>query len=382
MAGRQVLAALGRADVILSGQPEITFFLEQYKAQGLFASRVIRVSFENEPVYGSDNTVEIPMNGDLITAMYARFDVTFPPGTAMFDSAGNLMIERVELYSGNDLIERLWGEFMTLTNDCEISAGQQPGLVSIVGGTALAGANAPLNRYTVPLGFKCLRKGLPVVPGLKFRIILNPSSVFQSTGAGTPNLSFKFLSEFVFLSESERTMIQNRGPVIHLSESVQRARFLAPVGSSNIRCVTEFLHPVKELFMTIQNQGTGGTDYTPSQLQSMAMYFNEAQRLDPVIGTYLFLGSQQFLEYHTRVPSRPFYMYSFSLDPEGATPSGAVNFGRIKNQYFDFFMNPGTSARVVTIWARYYQFLEVNGFKTLRVLFDNTGENGTSAILS
>ena len=99
MAGRQVLAQLGRNDVVLSGQPDITYFKEEYRAQGLFATRVIDVQFESPPAFGSDVTVDLPLNGDLITAMYARFDIAAPPGTSFYDSAGALMIERVELYT-------------------------------------------------------------------------------------------------------------------------------------------------------------------------------------------------------------------------------------------------------------------------------------------
>jgi hypothetical protein len=110
----------------------------------------------------------------------------------------------------------------------------------------------------------------------------------------------------------------------------------------------------------------------------------QALRLDPAVATSLYLGTAQFLEYHTRVPTLPFYMYSFSLDPEGEIPTGAVNFGRLKHQYFDFYLVPVPVPvdRVVTIWARYYQFLEVVLARgTIRVLFDNMGETGSSAIL-
>ena len=59
------------------------------------------------------------------------------------------------------------------------------------------------------------------------------------------------------------------------------------------------------------------------------------------------------------------------------------NFGRIKNQYFDLYLNTGAQkvSRIITIWARYYQFLEVDGFKSMRVLFDNLSDTGVSAIL-
>lgn len=402
MAGRQVLAQLGKADIILSGRPDITLFLEQYKPQGLFATRVVNVQFESEPTYGTDSFVALPMNGDLMTAMYARFDVSAPPGTAFYDSAGALMIERAELYIGNQLIERLWGEFITLVNEVEVPKGQQVGLTNLIGGTALGGTNAPLSRYVVPLRFKALERGLPVVPGMQFRIILNNFSDFCADSTLTFPMTFNLLTEYVFLGESERAYIQKRGPTVYLAENVQRARYLVPAGTSNVRCMTNFLNPVKELFLTVQNQNAKGFDYWldssniagPSysnnfsninQLNSMAIYFNEAQRLDPLIGTNLLLGTAQFIENHTRVPSRPFYMYSFSLDPESPRPSGAVNFGRLKHQYFDLYLarqNPALAQnRIVSIWARYYQFLEVDGFKTIRVLFDNMDETGQSSFI-
>lgn len=399
MAGRQVLAQLGRADIIMSGQPDITFFLEQYRPQGLFATRVINVQFEKEPQWNTDSTVVLPLNGDLVTAMYARFDVVAPAGAAFYDSAGTLMIERIELYSGTQLIERLWGEFMTLVNEVEVPQGQQAGLVNLLGGMATGPVNVPLSRYVVPLRFKALESGLPVVPDLQVRVILNGPVDFSAGPNYTIPMTFNLLVEYVFLSQAERDWISRRGVITRLAENVQRARYLVPAGTSNVRCETNFLHPVKELFVTVQNQGATGFDYwldssniagpsyslnfsNVNQVQSMGMYFNEAQRLDPVIGTNLLLGSAQFIENHTRVPTRPFYMYSFSLDPESPRPSGSVNFGRLKHQYFDFFLAPKANQnRFLTIWARYYQFLEVDGFKSMRVLFDNMDETGQSSFI-
>jgi hypothetical protein len=396
MAGRQVLAQLGRNDLVLSGQPDITFFLEQYKARGPFATRVIDVQFNNQPQYGSDTTVDLPMNGDLITALYARFNLAADPNLAFYGSAGPLMIERVELFFNNQLIERLWGEFIVLANECEVSSGQQPSLNNLYGRPAVYPSTITYTastRYTVPLRFKTLQKGLPVIAGLQVRVILAPVSKFASGRVSLP-VDFHLLAEYAFLGDAEREWMAKQGRRIHLCENVERARFSVPAGVSNIRCVTDFLHPVKELFFTVQNTGTVGFDYNLyssnvsglsnlNQLNSMAMTFNDSLRLDPAVATSLYLGSAQFLEHHTRIPSMPFYMYSFSLDPEGDVPSGAVNFGRIKHQYFDFYLAPVPvpTTRTITVWARYYQFLEVEVGRGMKVLFDNISETGSSAIL-
>ena len=136
MAGRQLLAQLGQADIILSGQPEITFFKEGYAAQGLYASRVIDVPFKNAPSFGYEVETEIPLNGDLMSSMYLAFTFQTSPGVAFTPQAGLNMINFVELYSGTELIERLWGEYIGILNECQIPTSKQGALSSILGGGA------------------------------------------------------------------------------------------------------------------------------------------------------------------------------------------------------------------------------------------------------
>jgi hypothetical protein len=396
MAGRQFLTQLGQEDIILSGQPEITFFKEQYKAQGLFASRVTEVSFTSDVTYGEEVSVEIPLNGDLVTAMYLRFD--FPVNLAPIQFtplAGLQMINYVELYSGNQLVERLWGEYIGLLSDCEVPASKRNSLAGIIGSGKPGTLSLPSSRYTVVLPFQCLVSGLPLVKGLRFNVNLNSSKIFTYPPVDSiPSMQLKFLTEFVILNELERNFIKKRGKTLYLGESVQRARFTVPAGQSNVRCVTQFLHPVKEFFFTIKNESSGEFDYwydysntvtttnwsssysNINHLNSMAIYFEGTQRVDPLWATNIYLGTTQFIDYHTKVPTRPFYMYSFSLDPENRKPTGTVNMGRIKNQYFDFFLKPSKHDRILTIWARYYTFLEVNGFDTITNLYDNNGDDG------
>jgi hypothetical protein len=382
MAGRQLLAQLGQQDIILSGKPEITFFKENYATQGLYASRVIDVSFVNEPTFGSDVTVPIPLNGDLMTSMYLAFTFSTNPGYYFNPRAGLLMINFVELYSGTELLERLWGEYIGLLNECQIPTGKQPALTPLIGPSSNTfNPTTYPYKFTVPLPFQTLRHGLPLVPDMYFRVSLNPvSSFLQGPLNQTPQINF--YTEFVVLSDPEKNFIKNRGKTLYLGESVERAQFDVTTKSSNVRCVTQFLHPVKELFFTVRNISSVAPDYwldysnAIPQVNSMAMYFEGVRRVDPLWATGVYLGTTQFLDYHTRVPTAPFYMYSFSLDPENPKPAGSVNLGRIKNQYFDFFLKPKSSERILTLWSRHYTFLEIDGFKTIKNLFDGKGDDG------
>ena len=64
-------------------------------------------------------------------------------------------------------------------------------------------------------------------------------------------------------------------------------------------------------------------------LQSACLYFNGYKRFDE-------MPPEMFREiypacYHTAVPQRPIYLYSFALEPEDYRPSGSVNLSRIDN---------------------------------------------------
>jgi hypothetical protein len=174
---------------------------------------------------------------------------------------------------------------------------------------------------------------------------------------------------------------------IQVFEQVQRVQFIAPAGVNNVRLQLGLMNPVKEFFVVIQNSGAFGYDYTTDgafsldqnsytngtieQLSNLVLKFNNVERIDKNIGTPLFLRVIQPMEYHTRVPDRKFYMYSFSLDPDNPTPSGQVNMSRISNQIMELTLNPSAQSRFIRVYAVNYNFM-----KDGKVLFDNLEEAG------
>jgi len=174
---------------------------------------------------------------------------------------------------------------------------------------------------------------------------------------------------------------------IQVYEQVQRIEFYAPQGVNNVRLQLDLMNPVKEMFLVIQNSGAFGFDFTTDgyfssdlasytngtteQLSNLVLKLNNVERIDKNIGTPLYLRAIQAMEYHTRVPDRKFYMYSFSLDPENPTPSGQVNMSRINNQVLELTMNPSAQARFIRIYAVNYNF-----FKEGKVLFPNEEDGG------
>jgi hypothetical protein len=385
MAGRASLTFLGQDDIALSGEPEVTYFIERYPGSTLFASRVDKVIFDEAGVsFGSENHITIPHHGDLITDMYLHVD--FPSQiSSVLDSVGTLMFQYVELYIGSELIERLYGEFIEMKFDLEIPKGKQPAL-SALDGKNLQFLVAPNSTYKIPLRFSCFHKGLPTCAfkeDVTFRIIWNPSTIFTSPPINFTSHFNAYLNiEYTYLSKNEISYIKSLNPRRLLIEQVQLNQFTIPHGYTSARCVLQFYNPVKELFFVFQNDSALGYDYsvqatststsigTGDILSNLELNFNTTDRISYNVGSPQFLGTIQPLEFHTRTPDRIFYMYSFSLDPENDSPSGSVNLSRINNQILDVNINSTPTNVNLRVYAVSYNFLETSN-NSARVVFSN-----------
>ncbi|BAT22296.1 putative major capsid protein [Yellowstone lake phycodnavirus 2] len=382
MAGRATLAYLGADDVMLVGEPEITYFLEKYSAPIPFAKRLDVISFDTQVKFGGESVVQIPKRGEMISNLYLKF-TTPQLNSALCDSAMTYMIDYVELYCNGQLVERLYGEYIEMMNDLKTPQGKQATLQYLTGKVYPA-TSATLNQvYTIPLPFTSLRKGFEIDNAyLEFRVVLRNSREFtiNPVTLWTEPLNIQLLVEYVYINVKIKRDVQ-------VYEQVQRVEFIAPVGVNNVRLQLGLMNPVKEFFVVIQNSGAFGFDFTTNgtfsldgnsytngtteQLSNLVLKFNNVERISKDIGTPLFLRVIQPMEYHTRVPDRKFYMYSFSLDPENVIPTGQVNMSRISNQVMELSMVPSAQSRFIRIYAVSYNFIQKG-----KVLFNNLEEAG------
>lgn len=377
MASRASLAFLGQEDIALSVDPQVTYFKEKYEGSSLFASRVDKVQFDNDALtLGSENFIELPRAGDLITEMYLK---VFPPpsltAVSVEESLGTLLISHIELYIGSTLVERIYGEFIAMKYDIEIPQGKQPALNRLIG----KGSQVVASSYTVPLPFSLLEKGIPLCAfkePVTFRIITNLATTFTipPTTINEPVPAYLHV-EYTYLGPKEIDYIR-KTPQIHIMEQVQLASFACPLGTTAVRCNLGFSNIVKELFFVVQNDTALAYDFLADntsnvqQIVNLEFLFNSTERISTEVGTPLFLRVIQGLEFHTRVPNYYFYMYSFSLDPESRRPSGGVNMSRIQNQILKLNLNASSSSRSIRVYATNYNFLQVaDGSAT--ILFSN-----------
>jgi hypothetical protein len=380
MAGRATLAYLGADDVMLVGNPEMTYFIERYSTSIPFAKRLEVISFDSQVRFGQETSVDLQKRGDLMSALYLRFNT--PPIPSVCDSAMNYMIEYVELYCNSQLVERLYGEYIEMMNDIRVPAGKQSTLQNLTAKVYPLTSTGLNTTYNIPLPFTCLEKGFDIEKNvINFKISLKNSSQFSlPVFVYTDALDMSLLVEYIYLEKPLKRDTQ-------IFEQVQRVEFLATQGTNYVRCKLGLMNLVKEIFIVIQNVNSFGFDYTTDgsynsasqtwvngtteQLSSLVLKLNGVERIAREIGTPLFLRVIQPMEFHTRVPDRKFYMYSFSIDPDGDVPTGQINMSRIFNQILELNMNPSAQARFIRIYAVNYNFI-----KDGRVLFSNNEEAG------
>ncbi len=182
--------------------------------------------------------------------------------------------------------------------------------------------------------------------------------------------------EYVYLSEVERNAFTNMQLNYVITQLQLDSDELLPNATTK-RIDLDFLNPVKELFIIIQNREYAesniytGNDWfnyrnpedtiapNNEQLDTLSLEFNGQKRILSEVADAQFLGIIQPMNAHTRVPRRAIYNYSFALQPEISNPTGQVNMSRIVNKLLMINATNNTKHRDVRVYARSYNVLRV-----------------------
>lgn len=364
---RSLVNVLGTNEKVLSGNPTMTYMKEVYKRTTRCTNQVIVMQFPKTVTFGSEMTMDLYREGDLIDAVWLR--LVFPTSltSTVCDSFGTYMLNWVQLEYDTQIIERIHGEYLEMFLDVTVNQGRQGALTQFVG----KGTTTPLTTYTVKLPFSAFRQAFPVCalihnPRIRFNI-----RNFSECGTGVttnPQFNATLLVDYVFLEDSERKLFTDK-TLTYMVEQTQL--YSTPITSTNaskiVSIFTQFRNPCEELFFVLQTPSASPYVYNSTALSSLRIVLNDKEYLKAETGTPLFLRVIAGLEKHTRIPDRQFYMYSFSLDPENVRSTGSINFGLIGRQQFDFTLSSATTVNL-RMYMRSYNIMQIQG-GSLAVLF-------------
>jgi hypothetical protein len=128
--GEIQLVAYGEENLVLSHDPQITFFKIVYRRYTNFSIETVRLNFNYQASFGKRYSVEISRLGDLLHKMWLLIDLPAIPTPIntnqlvdkkiKFKWAKKIayaLIDYVEINIGDQTIDKQWGEWMNVLNE-------------------------------------------------------------------------------------------------------------------------------------------------------------------------------------------------------------------------------------------------------------------------
>jgi len=385
MAGRLELATTGLIDQWLTGEPSHSLFLSRFRRHTPFSIASVETPFDGNPVdFGRTVSCRIPQNkGDLIRNMTVKITLT-DPSPDNFGKNDNYyppsvcshMVEYADLVIGNQVIQRLTGEFIYIYNQLwHNSDDVEQSIYFLNGHGNFLTYSDRTYTYYMDLPFYFHRNSSLAIPScaltkqlVEVRLTLRPFSemLFMGGALVAPdstvatgeirNLSLD--TEMVFLGEEERAYVMSR-PMEYLITQLNVSQFDIKDGETERAVLLKFQGPVREMFFVSQSAYAEEKNLPNNYntIKRVQLRFNNEVVFDRDT-KYLTWGVP--FRRHVNQPSDESYvtteiddedpsnvygaglfshrvksdfgMYSFARNPQSPEPSGHVNFSRIAHK--------------------------------------------------
>ena len=382
MSGRLRLAATGVQDQWLTGDPQFSYFLMNFRRHTKFSIDYIESQFDGDLTFGKTITCRIPNDkGDLVKNLNLKVTLEDPStGYEWCPSVISHLIESAELLVGGQTIQKLTGEYIYMHQQLYNTDDDTDQTVYFLNSHGNTIAYSGDYNYFIDLPFYFYRNSSLSIPTcaltkqiVEVRIKLRPLSELVS-GANPENAiatlkKIAIDTEFVFLTDRERDYLMSR-PIDYVITQLQMSKFVMKAGENTKSVMLNFSHPVKELFFVSQSE-KAVRDNHPNRyntISNVKLRFNNELVFDR---DRKFLVYEQALKYHISPPEyvaatnykqSEFSMYSFALNPEMYYPTGQVNMSRIVHKLLTIEIDPINSVddNKTRVYALNFNILRVN----------------------
>lgn len=397
MAGSVILLKTkGQQDTYLTSNPEINFFVREYKKNVDFAIEQTRLYFYENVDFGKKITIQVPKRAEFLSNIHFCFTLdklTKIDGSyvAWANSVGHVIIDYIDLEIGNKLIDRQYGLFMEIWEEL---TGKDKDENQMIGKTSTMSAltiNASVpSSYQVPLQFffcKGLWNALPLI-NMKYHDIkliiklrtFDECVIYDGTTAPSQVqiLDSYFLADYIYIDETEKIRLKS-SPRTMLMNQVQMVDVVVNGGVFKID--VPFNHPVKELlWVFVEDDSVLNNDW-----------FNFSKRnIVPFTKVYSIMKNCKFLvegkeysepkdeyvyryvntdRYHTNRTDRFIYCLSFADKPENWEPTGSLNFSKIDTAVLSGdIQTPVGPSKMHVFGVNHNWLLFENGLTSLRFI--------------
>jgi hypothetical protein len=384
MSGRLRLAATGVQDQWLTGDPQFSYFLMNFRRHTKFAIDYVETQFDGVDLdFGKNLHFRIPNDkGDAIRNMTLKvtLDDPSPGGDEWCPSIISHLVESAELLIGGQTIEKITGEYIYMHQQLHNTDDDTDQTVYFLNGHGELLSYTGNNTYFMDLPFYFYRNPSLAIPTcaltkqlVEVKIKLRPLTELIEGGA-SENVSANLIkcsidTEFVFLTDRERNYLMTR-PIDYVITQVQMSNFVMKPGENTKSVMLNFSHPVRELFFVSQSEKAVRDNHPNryNKILNVKLKFNNEIVFDR---GRKFLVYEQALKHHISPPEyvantnykqSEFGMYSFALNPEVYYPTGQVNMSRIFHKLLTIQIDPinGVDNNNTRVYAVNYNILRVN----------------------
>jgi len=316
------LVSVGAQDVYITGDPQVSFFRQNYKRHTNFAIKPERLDYIGDFGTGAEVKIPIKSKGDLLSYLWIEgANVNnADSATSIFnkDEAAFTQPTEFSLWIGGQEVCKMDTGFINTVHTHMYNESQAK--ASAWSGCDDGGNNHSVNTYVIPFFFsEDWTKSLPLV-GLQYHEVEVRVKCRNGTFSPGPGV-FKVYGSYIFLDTAEREFFANKEHELLITQTQYQ-----PMEETDTSIdLTYFNHPVKSVH--IAKTGTGATYH----FTDASLYIN---------GTPLFENMSH--DYHRYVvPDRhcsvlaeggdelPIASWPFCLTMNKSQPTGTLNFSRI-----------------------------------------------------
>lgn len=318
------LVAKGAQDAYITGDPEVSFFRQNYKRHTNFAIKPERIDYIGNFDGGNEVVIPIRSKGDLISYVWIEEDGICTSGvsTGLY-SSDDTSVTEFSLFIGGQEVCKLDSLFVQGVHN--ILYKDNPSKSSCAVTTSETKENAGTGHYIIPFFFsEDWTKSLPLVAlqyhNVEIRIKCR-SNLLKLNSA-------KVFGMYVYLDTEERNFFVNNQHELLITQLQYQPMNLTDTDID----LSYFNHPVKSVHIVTSGSSTAWpVQYT---FDNATMYIN---------GTPLFENMSNVFHHNvvpemhtTNLPdsvldTAPLYTWPFCLTINKSQPSGTLNFSRIDN---------------------------------------------------
>ena len=397
--GNLQLTTSGSSERALTGNPQMTFFKALYKRHTKYSINTMEAAVSTMCKFGSNIRFKINKTGDLLKNIFLELKVNGlnqTQGGASWVGFTNSffpsLIEHMDLYINEQLIDRINGTFLDIYNEIMLPQGKRIVHDNMIGkyeNPLSVETNAINNEYTfylpIPFWFcEHISSALPLIAlqhsDIYINIKLRESKELIKSDVELSNIldvnndkfeiqSLKMFGNYIILDAPERRLFASKPHEYLITQHQSVVDYIKP--ENTIKTVNLTLrHSVKYITWVIRNQlpcdtlnGNSWVNYENSDgsnpLVTSKIKFNGMDYIDNM-NTDFYTKVVPYY-YFPNYPRKYINIYSFNENPHCWKPSGHYNFDTIDDSNLILTLNNHNDNKEVLVFAENYNVLRISG---------------------